>query len=156
MQLLFSATLLLTLAIACTDSMSEREALISRIEAKLVLPEGANSIDTYSRNYAFTPDGKVIAIYVTPFVAATREGPDYGCEVMLEDFESRSCTDDEISEMKHQDVAAVELFGAADQSRWFNDYLELPSISDGGCMQIEIVFDPQAQRIERARCNGSV
>ena len=123
------------------------------IESAVHLPAGAKPLEKYSRNYASRPDGKVIGIYVLPMLAEERVG-DVGCEVMLENFKSRPCTDAEKAEIEGQERAIEDRFGQANQARWFNDYRELPMIADGGCDLIEIIFDPQFQTIQYARCNG--
>lgn len=123
------------------------------IEAAVVLPKGAGALDEYSRNYAVGRDGKIIAYYVIPFATSITEGED-GCEVMLENLESRPCTDEEVAEMVRDDLAQAERRGRAGQSRWFDSYGELPLVLDGGCGFIEIIYDPETKRIERAECNG--
>ena len=79
---------------------------------------------------------------------------DIGCEVMLENFESRLCTDAEEVEIAGQERATVDLFGQADHTRWFDDYRDLPMVDHGGCDLIEIIFDPPSQLIQSTRCNG--
>ncbi len=123
------------------------------VETAVELPAGARALGEYSRNYALPPDGWVMAVNVIPQPAKARES-DYGCEVMLEDFESRPCTDAEKAKIEDQEGATRELFGQADQSRWFDNYRDLPMISDGGCDLIEIIFNPQSQQNESTQCNG--
>lgn len=123
------------------------------IEAAVVLPEGAGALDEYSRNYALGPDGKILAVYVSPSEPPIANA-EYGCEVMLEDLESRPCTEEEVAELVRDNEASAERMGKAGQSRWFDNYGEMPRVLDGGCGFIEIVYDPQTRRIERAECNG--
>lgn len=123
------------------------------IEKAVILPEKASALDEYSRNYATGPDGKVIGIYVTPH-DIDPAGEDVGCEVMLEDLESRTCTEAEEAELAARDQALAAKQGNAGQSRWFDDYLELPTIMDGGCDVVTIIYDPRAKRVESAECNG--
>ncbi|HUE79505.1 MAG TPA: hypothetical protein VMN38_07730 [Sphingomicrobium sp.] len=130
---------------------SEHRTLMTFIENKVRLPDGARPIEEYSRNYARRPDGMIIGIYVTPHQPVA---VDEGCEVMLEDFESRPCSDAEVAELVQQDLDMAATYGKAGQSRWFDDYRDLPFISDGGCAQVEITFDPRSNEIERADCNG--
>lgn len=139
---------------ACAIQVSEDQRTMTLIERAVDLPEGSKPIEQYSRYYASRPDGKIIAIYVLPIEPPTDEVEDYGCEVMLEDFESRPCNEDEIAEMAQQDEAAASIFDVADKSRWFDNYLELPAIMDGGCSQVTIIFDPSSKDIESADCNG--
>ena len=119
----------------------------------VVLPEKAGSLEDYSRAYATGPDGKVITIYVTPH-AANPADEDGGCEVMLENLESRPCTKAEEAELASHDEALAATLGKAGQSRWFDDYLELPRILDGGCNAVTIIYDPHTKKVESAECNG--
>ncbi len=40
------------------------------------------------------------------------------------------------------------------QHRWIKDRRSLPSISDGGCMVVNVLYDSAAQKVEQASCNG--
>lgn len=139
----------------CSERSSDQEDVIRVIEAAVKLPAGAKASEDYARNYALRPDGNVIGVYVVPQPAEPLEG-DYGCELMLEDFGSRPCTEAEEAEIANHKKAATDLFGRANRSHWFEDFRDLPVIFDGGCDVIEIIFDPGPQRIESARCNGAV
>jgi hypothetical protein len=156
MKLILASMLSLASTGANAAPLAEHKALMGQIESTVQLPEGARSIDQYSRNYALRADGKVVAIFVIPPEPIWNGSEGFGCEVMLEDFTSRPCTEEEIAETKQQDAVTAMRFGAADESRWFDDYRELPTILDGGCMQIEIIFDPRSKQIESAECNGFV
>lgn len=139
---------------ACSQQQGSEHELITRaIETAVELPAGAKALEEYSRNYALRPDGKVMGIYVIPAPVEARDN-DYGCEVMLEDFGSRPCTDAEKAEIAGREKATSDLFGQANKWRWFDNYRDLPMIVDGGCDLIEIIFDPQSQRIDSTRCNG--
>lgn len=98
------------------------------------------------------PDGRVIGVYVIP-QPDENQGPDYGCEVMLENFTSRPCTKAEEAENAKINSAMADMFRRA-EPRWVNDYRNLPVISDGGCDVIEVIFDPRLNRIESMLCNG--
>ena len=74
----------------------------------------------------------------------------------LADFQFRPCTIEEIDEIKQQNLVAAARFGLENESRWFAHHLKLPIINDGGCDQIEIVFDPPTGKVESAVCNESV
>lgn len=126
---------------------------MNAIERSVIMPAGAGKLDEYSRNYAIGLDGKVIAIYVTPHEPDAK-GEDVGCEVMLEDLESRPCTEAEEAQLVADDQALAVTQGEAGQSRWFGDYRELPTILDGGCDVVTIIYDPRAKQVERAECNG--
>jgi hypothetical protein len=149
----FPAILALAAGTACSAQSSEQAAIMRAIEAAVVLPEGARALAEYSRNYAVGPDGKILAVYVSPSEPQVAD-EEYGCEVMLEHLEWRPCTNDEVAAMIRDDQASAERMGAAGQSRWFDNYEELPLVLDGGCGFIKIIYDPKAKRIERAECNG--
>lgn len=123
------------------------------IEAAVVLPTGAGALDEYSRNYAVGPDGKILAFYVKPGEPPIA-GAYYGCNVMLVNLESRPCTEDEVAEMVRRDQERAETMGKAGQSRWFENYREMPFVLDGGCGFIEITYDPRSKQIESTECNG--
>lgn len=42
----------------------------------------------------------------------------------------------------------------AARRRWFNDPADMPMIHDGGCMQVNIEYDPATHRVVAASCNG--
>lgn len=155
MKLVLGLLLCLGSVSACGDSESEHRLLMDLIESKVLLPEGSSPIDEYSRNYAVGPNGKVFAIYVFPPILVDGGDEDFGCSVMLENFDVRPCNAQEIAESKQRDAAAALAFGAAGESRWFDNYRKLPVIDDGGCAQVTIIFDPRSQKIESASCNGS-
>ena len=159
MKIVLGSVLLLALASACAAPVPESQSapeskhqpLMTLIEATVHLPEGAKAIDQYSRNYAYRDDGKVVAIYATPLQSMD---DDIGCDVMRANFESRPCNEEEVTTMQKKHADAVAMFGKANESRWFDNFLELPIIDDGGCGQVVIVFDPSSNKIESARCNG--
>lgn len=155
MRALFYSVALISGAACSQQQAAEHELVMRSIETGVELPAGARALREYSRNYALRPDGKVMAVYVIPKPVKARES-DYGCEVMLEDFESRPCTNAEDAEIAGQEDATADLFGQVNQSRWFDNYDDLPMILDGGCDLIEIIFDPQSQQIESTQCNGEV
>ena len=155
MKSVFLSLLCLAVMTNCVAPESEHQAQMTFIEETVQLPEDARPIDEYSRNYAWRPDGKIIAIYVVPF-EPMGGAPGYDdCVVILENSEEKPCSDGDIAEIRQQDAANAAAFGEAGRSRWFSNHFELPSIFDGGCMQVEIVFDPRSQEIENVKCNGS-
>lgn len=155
MKAVFYAIALTSSAGSSQEQTSEQELITRAIESAVQLPAGAHLFEEYSRNYATLPDGKVIGIYVLPW---TTEAPpdDVGCEVALIKRGSRPCTDVEMAEIAAQEKATAKLFGLANQTRWFDDYRELPMVLDGGCDLIEIIFDPQSHLIQRAQCSGAL
>ena len=146
----------LTSSAGCSQQQaSEQELIIRAIESAVQLPAGAKPFKAYSRNYASLPDGKVVGIYVLPRTTDV-QSDDIGCEVALKNFGSRPCTDTEMAERAAQEKATAKLFGQADQTRWFDDYRELPLIIDGGCELVEIIFDPKSHLIQSAQCDGAL
>jgi hypothetical protein len=39
-------------------------------------------------------------------------------------------------------------------SRWIDDYRNLPSISDGGCQIVNVIYDLAKHDVEKVFCNG--
>lgn len=155
MKTAFYAIVLTTSAGCSQERASEQELIMRAIESSVQLPATAKPLQEYSRNYASRPDGKVIGIYVLPWTTEVEVG-DVGCERMLENFKSRPCTDAEKTASAGREKAAAEVFGQANQTRWFDDYRKLPMILDGGCDLIEIIFDPQSHLIQSVQCNGDL
>jgi len=141
---------------AAPPEVGEQRAIMARIEQLVALPDGASPLDAYSRNYARQSDGTIVAHYVLPHPVLDDDSIDAGCSAMTEDSELRPCTEDEIKDMREMDERIAATFGEANQSRWFASPGELPSMYDGGCAQIEIVFDPVAGHFDRVQCNGVV
>lgn len=143
----------LALTSACRAADDEHQVLMKHIESAVRLPEDAWAIEEYARNYASMPDGTVLAIYVKPFEHVAY--PDQACEQVLENLETAPCSTETIAELEAQDAQLAESRGKAGESRWLNDYRKLPTMNDGGCMLIEISFDPRSRKIERVECNGT-
>lgn len=120
------------------------------VETAAELPAGAGPISDYSRNYARQPDGKIIAVFVTPH-DTDKEG---GCEIMLANGDARPCTEAELAEGKAFDEALSNARGEAGQSRWYDDRIDLPAMNGGGCAMVTIIYDPATKRVESAECNG--
>ena len=144
------------LVASCVAPAKSREDLSKQIESQIVLPKGARPMNQYSRNYAFRPDGKVVAVYVHPYLWDLPVAIHNDCFVEAKNSNGQACTEHETMKTNHQLATATSWFGAAGQSRWFSDYRALPSISDGGCDQINIVYDPLTETFESANCNGLV
>lgn len=121
----------------------EQDALMSRLEHNLRLPEGASDLREYARYYADSGNGEIAVIYLIPF--GLEKGPDDSCEEMLADFSTR-----EVPCPEFQPAWAM----AAGKRRWLDDYRDLPWINDGGCAQIEVIFDKETSAVKRAECNG--
>jgi hypothetical protein len=144
-----------SLAACSRQQASEHELMMQSIEPAVEVPPGAKTLGEYSRNSALRPDGTVMAVYVIPRPAEAHDS-DYGCDVALGDLGVRPCTDAEEAEIAVGENAAAERSGQPNQSRWLDNYGDLPMILDVFCNLIEIIFDPQSQRIEITQCNGKV
>ncbi|WP_370309632.1 hypothetical protein [Sphingobium abikonense] len=136
---------------AAADRPSERQALTDEIERAITLPDGARPLMAYGRNYAFDGQGKVVATYLIPF---SNPSLDEGCEVMLDNFESRPCTQSEIRELADTEASMVESQTPAGEVRWHDSPKGLPFINDGGCTQINVEYDIAAHRVLTVECNG--
>ncbi len=72
----------------------------------------------------------------------------------MRDGVGQACRKSEIDRKMRLLSFVAEQFGKAGESRWFDNYRELPMINDGGCIQIEVIFDQRSQKIISAMCNG--
>ena len=118
---------------------------MDQIERQVRLPEGARSIEDYARYYAQSSNSKIIAKYLVPI--SYDLGPDEGCEELLENFSSR--------EVRCEPLPAFPGI-AAGERKWLEDEGELPSMSDGGCMQVTVIYDRAKSAVTSALCNGTV
>jgi len=117
------------------------------------LPDGARPLANYGRNYALDRDGKVIGTYLIPLGLDT-PGSDEVCEVELEDFQSRPCTQQEMNELSEGKAEYAASETPAGTSRWVEDPRDLPGVNDGGCTQITIEYEISTRRFLRVECNG--
>lgn len=148
-----STTLILLLLTAAAPASSSRspQALMERIERAVVLPKEAKPLSEYGRNYAFSGPNKVIATYLIP---SRPIGSSEGCEVVLEEFNTRPCTAKEIAKLARADASAVASQTPAGKRRWYDSSRSLPFISDGGCQQVTVQYDILTQHITAVSCNG--
>ncbi|WP_126665465.1 hypothetical protein [Croceibacterium ferulae] len=116
---------------------------MSRLEENVRLPEGASKLSEYARYYADAGRGEIVAAYLIPFEHELAPGE--GCEEMMKDFSSR--------EVPCPDQKSPWSMPAG-QRRWLDDRLDLPVVSDGGCIYVEIIFDKATAAMKRAECNG--
>lgn len=124
---------------------------MTAIERAIQLPKGAKPLNAYGRNYAFSGTNKVIATYLIPFPPVDMSE---GCDVMLENGDSRPCTKKEIKESAKSDSRDIVAQTPAGQRRWYNDPRSLPEISDGGCAQVSVEYEIATHHIVSVRCNG--
>lgn len=124
---------------------------MDKIERTVTLPKGAKPLNAYGRNYAFSGRSKVVATYLVPSLPQVSSE---GCEVMLEDFNSRRCTKKEVEESAERDARYVASQTPAGKRRWYKSARSLPFISDGGCTQVNVEYDILSQRVIAVSCNG--
>lgn len=124
---------------------------MNEIESALVLPKGAKPLNAYGRNYAFSGRDKVIATYLLPSAPLDIS---QGCDVMLEDGNSRPCTREEIAKTAKLDVRNMAAQTPAGKRRWYESFHSLPAISDGGCVQVSVEYDIVTRHVLTATCNG--
>jgi hypothetical protein len=134
-------------ALSACSTPTEQSRLIEEIERKVSLPGGAEAANRYVRFYAFADGGKVLARWVVP-----REGeawPEDGCkeEVLTgNELDSR--------EVSCDSLPAWPPGGVAGESRWLDRADDMPIRFDGGCSQINLLFDLRTRKVEQAFCNG--
>lgn len=118
--------------------------LMDEIEAGIPIPRGASALTAYARFYAFDADGKVAARYIVP--PPTILSPDGKCSEVLSNGRWRRGNCPPIGPWAD---------GArAGERRWFADRNRMPIMFDGGCAQVNILYDPRTRRFERVSCNG--
>jgi len=134
------------------EENKRRAAISSALEREVVLPEGASSIGSYSRNYAMASDRVVIAV----FIEVPPIPEKMGCHVVLSvrPFQERPCTEQEVATGAEKQKAYQLRIAPVGQARWFESVDELPSQVDGGCSYITIVYDLKLERFESVECNG--
>ena len=134
----------LAVVLAGCSSTEERQqrALMDVIEARVQLPAKARPLEEYARYYADAGDGTVLGVYLIP---TTAPNPDDSCELLAADGSSRivPCP---------QTRPDWEI--PADDRRWFEDHQKLPYINDGGCMEVDVVFDKMTSAVLSVTCNG--
>lgn len=141
--------LFMSATLACANTLAPHEALMDEIEQAVVLPKGAQPLSAYGRNYALYAPGRVMATYLLPSPA-----PKYsdGCYKMGKTI--RPCTKDEIEESFSSRTRRATLETQANTRRWYDDPNDLPSMFDGGCTQIKVIYDIPSHSIASVTCNG--
>jgi len=139
---------------------TDRQEIMRAIETRVQLPARSSPIQEYSRNYVLLSAQKILAVFVLPHESIQVEGvEDFGCERLSEidengEIESSPCTASEIDEIREMEEGLSETFGKANESRWFKSSDDLPHMEDGGCSQINIIFDLRLDTFEQVECNG--
>lgn len=123
----------------CNQSNGDKAVIEANIANKVKLPSEAQPSQQYSRYYARTGDDIVEVVYITH---------PQGWRSRVEE----ACKAGEISEYP----CDQDDFGVADagESIWVPDRIHLPGRNDGGCSQIYIRFNIEADEIEEIECSG--
>lgn len=124
---------------------------MNAIEGIVVLPQGAEPLASYGRNYALSGPDKVVATYLlpSPSIDFSQE-----CEVILADFSSRPCTKSAIKAQVRLDAGRKAAETPAGKRRWHQSAKALPRINDGGCMQVNVEYEISTRRVITVSCNG--
>ena len=127
---------------ACSSPEERNQAeIMDRIESQIQLPRGAPPLASYARYYAFQ-NGKVVARYKVP---EKPWPPEWNCSDLGSDGDLRPVE----CPQQPQELAAGK-------RRWLKNNLELPIVNDGGCILVNISFDPVTDKIELTECNASL
>lgn len=147
-------SILSLLLLDSADNIADQTSIMKHIEANVQLPEGAESIGDYSRNYAILPNKKIKAVYIIPFKSNSDGDEEVSCSVVVTILEFRPCTEEENKEYRENEREFLSMQGKAGESRWLDDHTSLPGLLDGGCSFIEIIFNPKSNIFESINCNG--
>jgi len=126
-------------------------ALAAEIERAVVMPNGAQPIGAYGRNYALTGVGSVIGRYL---LAIPRQQA-RGCAWLSSSGHMRDCTEADVAELQKKYDASFARATPAGASRWFDDPADVPIMSDGHCMQVNVEYDLATRKVVAVSCNGS-
>ena len=127
---------------ACSFGSDEREQLIETIESSVKLHDGAWSLDHYERYYT-SRNGVIEAAYIL-HVEGHQEGVLEECKNI--DDAPFPCP-----------IAGGELrLVDAGKSTWVDDANDLPVLSDGGCDQVSIMYDPDRSKFLHIGCNAGL
>lgn len=138
--------------IACSKSEDQTHAaLLDEIERQVQLPKGANSLGEYARYYAYDAQRKIVGVYLEPSESDAREAGEQ-CEEL-----EVSLKGDLASHVVPCPPTTIGLHNLkAGERRWDYDYRQLPSVADGGCGIVHVLFNPGTEKVEHVLCNGQV
>ena len=122
----------------------EQQAMMDLIEAKVRLPGSAEPLSRYARYYADMGDGTVKGVYLVFCDDAPRPGE--ACEELAADGSSRV--------VPCPDFRPDWQIPAGDRT-WLADRRKLPGINDGGCMEVDVIFDRAKSEVVSVVCNGA-
>lgn len=142
---------LLATAAAPVPPTPRERAVMDAIERSIVLPAKARLLAAYGRNYAWADRTHVVATYLLPRPSSP---PAEQCRVM-QDSVMRPCSSREIADIARQEAEARAAETPAGHRRWFARPRDMPMIFDGGCAQVNIVYDVAGRQITQVMCNGN-
>ena len=132
-----------TSPISASDQTSingmSRTVIEKAVADRLVLPQDAGPIQSYSRYFAPTKAGTVQVVYIQHEEGAREAG-------------ERWCQEEGSSGDQRCKMPGYGITGAG-QSLWFSDTEKLPELDDGGCALISMTFNPKTKQLSDLRCN---
>jgi hypothetical protein len=132
------------LACCANSEQQKQNTIMDTIEESVALPAGARPMAAYARYYAFTASGHVRAHYRIPRQSGARardkceEGGGDGRQ------DTTLCS-----------VRRPDWYLPAGRRTWMIDEDHLPYMSDAGCLQVEIEFDPEQSKVLSVQCSDS-
>ncbi len=135
------------LTTACAGEPERSDPILNEIEQLIALPQDAFALEEYGRAYARSGN-KVIGHYLVPIDYGI--GPNDDCEEAQADGSTIPCA----AGWREQYEAQIPEQVPAGERRWYDDPLDLPFISDGGCLMISFDYHLDTKRFSRVECNG--
>lgn len=141
MKQAFSVIVLLPLCLSCTAHQDDHSQLIREIDAAVTVPEGALPLESYAGYYSMRPDGKIGVFYDGDVRDGGEKWATETCSEVASDdtFIDVPCSPDDRPR--------------AGERHWV-EYERMPDAADGGCIFINVLYNPTAHRVERVFCNG--
>ena len=136
MRLATYLALLGSLASCAVSEERKHDVAMDQIERSIRLPEGALPLDSYARYYT-EYKGKIHGAFTTEFEVRS---PDTRCAEMPADG-------GEIKDIKCPKVADLRL----GKRRWV-DFADYPAVAGENCRAVQLVYDPEAKKIEHLEC----
>lgn len=115
---------------------------MDRVEPRVRLPAGAWPLKKYARYYAFDGQGGVSAVYFVHADQEVREAKAFCSRGDVKDF---PCGPSPHSLRMVRNG----------QRAWLDSPEQFPAMSGGGCGEVDIHYQVQADRFDRLECNGS-
>lgn len=112
---------------------------------------------------------KMLALFMFVFLAACGASENSRQAALMDEIESQVQMPSEAgaldrysrfyTQAKSGEIVGTYVKSAHDnlpigRRRWVTDLYHLPAIDDGGCLIVNIVFDPMTKKVTQALCNG--